>query len=412
MRLHGFHGAAALALALSACAAQDTKAPIQNVPDAAGLTMEVQGGAAEGLAPTATGGGASSAALTAAPDMNDDLAVARQKIAAVNQAVRAIFTQVDEVAKANGAPQPGEVTVYGPVDRCVEQSACASGGTASLRLKVFHAVGAVWAFSLDAKVGTEWMPVVAGWLRRGAVERRGAGRIALNLDNLRAAAPAFPGEGQLLGGFSNGAVAKTLRYQLVNFTPDPTQWAPATVAFRAFKTAAGVARVRLAEIADLYDPAAPAPSDTELGFAHVAWHPKVGGRAYAIVANYAANGVTHGDVPPAADGSEQYIFGRACYVAGQSTPVFKEWFLCPRADGPVKCVLAQAGAGDVVVGAAGATWSSACAAATEPPELAPPADPPATTATDDGTVETGEEQAGLTPEAPPANADDVAPPAA
>jgi hypothetical protein len=183
------------------------------------------------------------------------------------------------------------------------------------------------------------------------------------------------------------------------------------MAFRAFKTPAGVTRVRLAEIADLCDPAAPAASDTELGFAHVAWHPAVGGRAYAIVANYTANGVTHGDVPPAADGSEQYFFGRACYVAGQSTPAFKEWFLCPRADGPVKCVLDQAGAGDVVVGAAGATWSSACAVATEPPELAPPADPPATSL-DDAAVETGEEQAGLTPEAPPTNADDVAPPPA
>ena len=409
MRLHRLSGAAAIALALSACAGQDTKSPIENVPDAAGLTVEVQGGAAEGLALSADGTAVSSAALATAPDVNDDLAAAREKIAALNQAVRAVFAHVEEIAKTNGAPQPGEVTLYGPVDRCVAEGACASGGTASLRLKVFHAVSTAWAFSLDAKVGTEWKPVAAGWLRRGAVARRGVGRVALNLENLRAAAPAYPGRGYLLGGFGNGPVAKALRYRLVDFTPDPKTWPATTAALRAFKTAAGVTRVRVAEIADLFDPAAPAASDTELGFAHVAWHPTVGGRAYAVVANYLDGAIKHGDVPTATDGSEQYFFGRACYAAGQSTPAFKEWFVCPRTEGPRACVLAHAGTGDVVVGAAGATWQNTCAVATEPPELEPPTTPPAA-APDESAPEAGETQSGMTPETPPATADDVAPP--
>jgi hypothetical protein len=408
MRLPRLYGAAALAVALTACAGNDAKSPIENVPDAAGLTMEVRGGAAEGLALTALDAGVARAALTTAPDPNDDLAAARARIAAVNRAVRELFAHVEEVAKENGAPGPGEVTMYGPVDKCVQSDACASGGTATLRLKVFHAVSTVWGFSLDAKVGVDWKPVAAGWMRRGAVARRGRGRIALNLDDLRAAAPAYRGQGYLLGGFENGPVAKALVYRLDHFSPDTSSSAPVTAAFRGFKTAAGVTRVRLAEIADLYGPT---PSDTELGFAHVAWHPTFGGRAYMLVANYLDGATMHGDVPTAADGTQQYFFGRACYLPGQSTPAFKEWFLCPRAVAPAACVIANAGSGDVVVGPAGATWQGTCALATEPPELDAPASAPATTS-DDTAAESSEAQTGLAPEAPPATTDDVAPPAA
>jgi hypothetical protein len=404
MTTHRLHVAAALAVALSACAGQDRQSPLDSVPDAAGLTLELQGGAPEQLALESAGTAVSAAALAIAPPtISDDLSVAREKIAAVNAAVRSVFTHVEEIAKANGAPAPGEVMVYGPVDRCVAPNACADGGTATLRLKVVHVAANVWAFVLDAQVATDWKPVAAGWLRKGDVARRGAGRIALNLQNLKAAAPAYPGQGYLLGGFANGPVAKALQYRLVDFTPDPNSWPATTAAVRGFKTAAGVTRVRLAEVADLYGSP---PSQDELGFAHVAWAPTVGGRAYAIVANTQSGG----DVPVASDGSEQYFFGRACYLAGQSTAAFKEWFVCPRGVGPRACVSVHGGAGDVVTGATGATWQNTCALAIEPPELEPPEGAPAATP-DDTTTETGEAQTSLTPETPPSSPDDVAAPA-
>jgi len=403
MRLTNLARAAALALALSGCGANDDTDAIANVPDAEGLTLELQGGAAEGLAAA----GVSKAALEATPSPDDDGAAAQEKIAAVNTAIRSMFAHLAEVAKAGGTEAPGGVTLYGPVDRCVVEGACDAGGTATFRLRVFRSVGTAWAFSLEALVDDAWKPVAAGWMRRGPMERRGAGRVALNLENLRAAAPAYAGQGYLLGGFASGPVVKNLSWALRGFTPDPAAWPATTAAFRGFKTASGATRIRVATIADLYGPAG---SETELGFAHVAYHPVVGGRAYALVSNHAVDGVTVGDVPATDAGAPQYFFGRACSAPGQTAPVFKEWFLCPRALGPRACVVAQGGVGEQVVGDPGATWASACAVAVEPLELAPPAEPPAGSP-DDAGAEDGEEETGLEPPAPPADVNDVTPPA-
>jgi hypothetical protein len=402
MRTQHLIGAAALALVLSACGAESGDDALANVPDAAGLTLEIQGGAPEALA----AGASVAQALTSTPHVEDDLAAAREKIAALNEAVRTVFARVEEVASGEAEPEPGEGVVYGPVERCVVPDACDAGGTATFRLRVFRAPEDAWAFALQAQVEGEWRPVAAGWLRRGEVERRGAGRIVINLENLRAAAPAYPGQGHLLGGFSNGPVAKSVAYRLLNFTPDPARWPATTAAFRGFKTARGVTRVRVATIADLYgDPG----SEDELGFGHVAYHPLVGGRAFAVVANLMVDGAPQGDVPASDLGEPQYFFGRACYAPGETTPAFKEWFLCARSQGPRACIEAQGGVGEPVAGAPGATWQSACAAAVEPPELLPPAPPPLATPEEDG-PEAGEDGMGLAPEAPPAHPGDFLPP--
>jgi hypothetical protein len=402
MRTQNLAGAAALALALSGCAGQDRDGALSNVPDAAGLTLELQGGAPEALA----SGGAAVAALASTPHVEDDLAVTREKIAALNEAVRTVFERVEEVAKGAGAPEPGEDAVYGPVERCVVPDACDAGGTATFRLRVFRGPAGAWAFALQAQVDGEWRPVAAGWLRRGEVERRGAGRIVIDLENLRAAAPAYPGQGHLLGGFANGPVAKRLDYRLLNFTPDPARWPATTAAFRGFKTERGVTRVRVATIADLYGEAG---SDPELGFGHVAVHPLLGARAFAVVSNHLVDGAPQGDVPASDAGEPQYFLGRACYAPGETTPAYKEWFLCPRSMGPFACIAAQGGAGEPVAGASGATWQSACALEVEPPELLPPAPPPGATPEEAG-PEAGEDGMGPAPEAPPAHPGDFLPP--
>jgi hypothetical protein len=415
-RLHTI-GAAAFALAISACGgavgSDSSASNVDNVPDASSLSLEVPG--------STTSQSSASAALESAaaapadvPTTGDDLAAAREKVAAVNAAIAGFIGQVEAVAATDGVPAPGSVTVYGPVDRCVVASPCDASGTASLKLTVARAYGSTWAFALQAApVGTEsFKPVAAGWMHRGQVIRRGSGRIAFNLENLRAAAPAYPGQGYLLGGFSSGPVVKSLTYVLTGpagsgFTPDPSRWPATNAAYRGFKTAAGVSRVRVAGLKDLYKDAASDTGD-ELGFGSVVYEPSVGGRAYAIVKNYTLDGVTYqGDVPTAGT-NDHYFLGRACYGPGQTTPAFKEWFYCAHGVRPAVCVSQAGGVGTPDPSTTGTSWTESC------PVLASEFDAPATEPTDAGDTSAlqGEPSAGVTPEDPPADVSDTEPPAA
>jgi hypothetical protein len=420
MRLVNTIGAAALALAVSACAGKDSSNPdLENVPDESSLTLEVQGGDAEGITQLGlTDARADEAATVPAtyPNTGDDLAAAREKIAAVNEAIRTFLANIEAVALENGVPAAGQATVYGPVDRCIVTSACDAGGTASLKLTIARAIGSIWAFALEAApVGTsEFKPVAAGWLRRAPVIRRGSGRIAFNLENLRLAAPAYTGQGYLLGGFSSGPAVKRLTYVLTGpngsgFTPDPARWPATNAAFRGYKTAAGTSRVRVASLEDLY---ADDVSDTgtELGFGHVIYNAALGGRAYALVTNYNLNGTIHGDVPTAGT-TDSYFLGRSCYLPGQTTPAFKEWFHCARSTRPTVCILETGGVGTKVVGAEGASWQNTCQRASEPTEADVPDSAPATTASDTSS-EQGENEAGTASETPPTDPTDVVPPSA
>jgi hypothetical protein len=305
----------------------------------------------------------------------DDLAQAQARIAQVNRAVRSVFEHVAGVALVGGAPWPGTGKWYGPSERCtVEVSPCPENASATFRLWVGNAIGRGGAFVLQAKAPAAtddaYRTVLAGWMRRGALARRGAGQIWVNLEALKLAASAFPGQGRLFGGFGAGPVAKTAAYVLSAFTPDTGKWAPATVAFRGFKTAAGTARVRVAAIRDLVQTTA----DTELGLAHVVYNSSLGGRAFAIVSNYRDAGVSHGDVP-----ADAYFLGRACYAAGApQAPVFKQWFLCPGSEGPVACIADTGNPSKVELGT---SWDADCAAlsqaAFQPPTSAPGTDPAA-----------------------------------
>lgn len=411
MRLAIWCSLAAFTLGLVACGGKDESSPTDSIPDAAALTIELTGGAAESgsasaLAPAAA---VELAAEPSWPATGDDLQQAQRKLAGVNAAIRRILDHVAGVALVNGAPWPGTGKWYGPAERCtVEVNPCPVNASATFRLWVGKALGRGGAFVLqarpDAAGDDAYRTVLAGWMRRGTLARRGAGQIWIDLDHLGAAVPdyAFPGQGTLYGGFAAGPVAKAETLVLRAFTLDATNpdWPAATVAFRGFKTAAGTARVRVAAIEDFVA----STSDTELGLAHVAYNPDLGGRAFALVGNYTAGATAHGDVP-----ADHYFFGRSCYAPhGPTAPVFKQWFLCPIGEGPAACVLDGANPSVVQVGT---SWASDCALVAEPAGFAvPPAAPGTDPAAEPGALP-GEDAAGVTPEDPPASEDEAPTPA-
>jgi hypothetical protein len=413
-------GAAAMALALTACGQNNDFAGA--TPDVAGLTLEVEGGAAEGLAALAAT--APQAALATTPGDGDALATIRTEIRALNGELRRVMERVEEAVQAEGVPAVGDRMIYGPADRCVVRDAAgACTASANFVLGVKRERERVFTWLLEARpVGStaqaDFKPVAAGWLARGAREHRGVGRLALNLRNLKAVQPACPGDGFLLAGFANGPVAKSVHYRLVEFTADGTN--PRTAAYAGMKTGAGVRRVRVATPEELLA----GPNGKELLLARAAWLPGVAGRTFEIVTNWKpldrtamppvvdAAATPQGDVP-GTPWNSSYYFGRACYApASPGAPLtvrFKEWYLCDRGAAPAACVVAQGGVGTVVTGTG--TWADAgnCRLDVEPPELGDPGDAgdsPMHDGDEPGTHGTGMQQ----PPAPPADQHDTGAP--
>jgi hypothetical protein len=244
-----------------------------------------------------------------------------------------------------------------------------------------HADGS-FGFALAARdpVSSRFEDVVAaGQITRGAVAHRGTGKLALDLANLKAAAPGYTGDGYLLAGFFSGPIAKAAEYRLVGFAPPGD--APVTALFAGFKTDAGLARVRVAAYEDVVA-GATTPSDKELVIMHGGWLAGVGGRAHTVVTDWKdAGGTLHGDVPVG-----DYYLGFSCWAPGAATgdaPVleYQAWWLCTAGmtgtmggqtvTGPMACRLSA----PVAEAPAGATIADCPAAAVEPPEPPMPADP-------------------------------------
>ncbi len=359
-------GAAALGLALSACGQKTPDDFAAATPDAAGLTLELAGGAPEGLAPAL-----STAAAVTPPDLGtDELGATRGAIKALNGEVRRVLDEVQAVVRSSGAPAPGEARTWGPAVRCVQQGPAGCQAEAALLLRVQHLVGDTWAFGLAARpvastAEADWRPVLAGWMRRNAEAHRGRGRAAFDLGNLAAAAPGYTGRGWLLAGFAHAGEARTLVYRLVGFTPDAATMDPLTAAFYGHRTPAGVTRVRVASVADVLA-GANADFPEELSLARAGWVPGVGGRGHVVVSNWldgAEPPRLHGDVPFSVVGTDHYFLGRFCWGPGGALKV-KEWRWCARGDGAAACLATD----PVAVEPAGATWAGACTgfAAEEP----------------------------------------------
>ena len=400
---------AVLTLGLAACGGGKSGAssPTDSIPDAAALTLEVTGGPAERAAAQTLPAALAAASAPTWPQTGDNLALAQKKIAAVNSVIRSILDHVADVATQEGAPWPGKGKWYGPKDRCTVEvlvgTACPPDQAATFRLWVGTAgMGRGGAFVLEAKaVGAAddtYKAVLAGWMLRGALPRRGLGQIWIDLDHLKLAASGYPGQGVLYGGFAAAGlpVVKVETLVLVAFTPDPNTWPAATVAFRGFKTAAGTARVRVAAL----DNYVSTTSADELGLFHVVYNDALGGRAFAIVTDYSTDGgVTPiGDVP-----AGYYYFGRSCYAAGSlDAPAFAEWFLCPKTEGPVACL---ADTGNQFTILEGTGWAQDCAIKGEPAEFGPPDSAPGVDPTALPSPLPGEDATGLTAQDPPAATD-------
>ncbi len=407
-------GAGVLALALSACGKGTSSDPyLAAIPDAAGLTLQIQGGGNEGLALTVEPDAVVPDVAGTTPVTNDDLADAQAKIRALNEAIARVFQRVEEVASSGGQEVPvavGTMKIYGPADRCVEPGATAGtcDATANLRLAVHRYTDTAAAFVLEARPqgstdAAAFKAVLAGYLLRGEAERRGAGKLWVNFENMKLAAATFKGQGYLVAGFASGVRARAATYRMLGFTRDPAVHPPVTAAFTGFHNAAGTSRVRVAAIKDLVT----TTTDTELGLGHLVYNPAFGGRAYGIVTDWVDRTnpmapVTHGDVP-----AGQYWFSRSCYLPAQTTPAFKEWFLCTTGTGPFECVNALPGGwvgatGTPVAGAAGATWANTCALATDASEFDPPRAPPSDDPSDDS-AEDGMSSTGMMPESCPSD---------
>ncbi|MBK9518137.1 MAG: hypothetical protein IPO09_12430 [Anaeromyxobacter sp.] len=362
--------AAALALVLSACG-QRADDFADATPDLDGLSLELAGGEAEGLA-AAPAPTARTAALAeaAAPAAADELGDARQALQALNAEVRRVLEQVAEVARLDPVQVPGDVKVYGPAVRCVQRDlAGACTAEASLRLTIRRHVADTWSWTLQARptastLPEDFQPVLAGWLHRNGDAHRGRGRAAFNLTNLRTAAPGYTGQGWLLAGFGHLGQAKSVAYRLVGFTPDASTQPPVTAGFVGHRSAAGLTRVRVATFADaLAGDNAAFPREVVL--AHLGWQAGLGGRGYLVVANWTdAAGNVHGDLPATPGGAAQYWLGRGCWGPGGALRV-KEWRLCTRGLGAAACLATD----PAVVEPAGATWAGSCTGFTgeEPP---------------------------------------------
>lgn len=415
--------AGALALALAACGEKAKPDPfLQNVPEVAALTIETSASA------SAVVSGATIDPALPVSSLENDLGVVHQKAQAMNEALRGVFAHVEAITSSGGRLLAGDVKEWGPANRCVQPDGaggCMANGTATLVLRVRRwsdrvADFVVLARAPAATLPTDLKPVLAGYLIRGPMERRGAGRIWVNHPNLKAAASDFKGTGFLAAGFAAGPVAKAVTYRMSAFSRDPGAHEPVWAAFSAWKSAAGVVRARVAGFADLDKTGAA----DELGLWRGVWAPALGGRAFTVVTNFLdprASGTPSGDVP-----AGKYWFGRACYPPGQTLPSFKEWFLCDRfrtelvngtptqvPNTPVACVIANLGAGaiDAGVPTAFASWQeTSChwnpaqhGGQPEPEHLRPPGREPRDE--NDDRDEDGAAGVGLMPEPCPTTVD-------
>jgi hypothetical protein len=417
--------AGALALALAACGEKSKPDPyLQNVPDVAALTIDTSATAPTGVA---------AAGVTivdppmAVTNLQDDLGVVHAKAQAMNAALRSVFDHLEALRAAGGTKVPGDVKWFGPVNRCVEPATvgagCMPNGTATLLLRVQlfgdHAASyAVVARPPSSTSDLDYKGVLAGFLVRGETDRRGAGKLWVNLPNLQAAASDFKGTGYFAAGFRAGPVAKAVTYRMLDFTRDPAQNPAVTAAFSAWKNGAGWVRARVAGFANL-DKSGPAE---ELGFWRGVWAPGFGGRAFTVITdgrNPNAGGAITGDVP-----ANQYWFGRACYPPGSTKPSYKEWFLCDKTvDGPpATCVQnaplvagSRQGAVDPSVLTSFQHWSQTTCYAADglvPMMDRDQIDPPSAAAPGDGADDDSDEDGnhtGLLPEGCPTNVTDSNP---
>jgi hypothetical protein len=286
------------ALMMAACGGNDTvddQAYQESTPDLAGTALAINGEASgeEGAALIAEGFGVNQGELNG--QGAEFLENARAEVKMLNAGLKEAITPIVELVKQQGpAAQPGDVLVYGPADR--------ANATFKFTIKKATELRYVWkleARPLGSTDDAAYKIVSVGSLVKGAAAHRGRGTIGINLDNLKAVAPATLGQGKLLGSFAHTASNdRTLAYRLAGFTPNATNHEPVTGAFVGHhREPSGINRVR---VFGKYNLKNTATAEKENVFAAVRWLPGVGGRADIFAAG--------GDIA-----SNKFFIGSACW---------------------------------------------------------------------------------------------------
>jgi hypothetical protein len=341
------------ALVLAACGGTgnngvDDTEYVEATPDLSGTALEINGEAAaeEGAALIAGGFEAREDELNGqGPEF---LEKARLQVRAVNSALKEAIAPIVELVNRGGAEaQPGDVLVYGPVDR--------ANATFKFTIKKVTQQRFVWkleARPLGSTDNTAYRIVAAGRLARGEAAHRGRGSIGINLDNLKAVAPTFTGQGKLMASFAHTAGNdKTLAYRLVGFTPNLANHEPVTGAFVGHRRMpSGATRVR---VFGQYNLPHTATSLKENVAARIRWVPSVGGRADIFAAG--------GDIA-----ADKFFIGSACWDR-QEMERFRILRQCTKGQPLTECT--------VVPGSVVGT-RDACPAADLGGEIAPPSGSP------------------------------------
>ena len=313
-------------------------------PDLAGLALETTGGAADGL-PVSPG------AVPATPAPTADAACQPWQflcrlhagVRELNAHLSAVLAPLEALAQTRPVAATGGARVYGSVD------APAAAPVATFRLTVKQQGAARFLWKLEGKpVGAadaRYVIVLAGWLRPDGRPHRGAGGIAVDLDQLATlnppgAPPVFPGAGQILGAFAHLGEAKSLLYAVRAFVPDATAPGarPLDAVFAGESSPGGEARVRLAALDDVLTPqggAEPGSAARELLLSRGRWVPAVGGRAAVVITD-----TTGADVASYSSASPpfhvDYLLGVSCWDAAEAEG-YHALFACRRLGAPA-CV--------------------------------------------------------------------------
>jgi hypothetical protein len=312
------------ALVLAACGGKDDAVDdtefVEATPDLAGTSLEInsQAAAEDGAALIAEGFGVNQGELNG--QGQEFLEGARLQVKAVNAALKEAITPIVELVNAGGAEaEPGDVLVYGPKDR--------ANATFLFTIKKVTEQRYVWklqARPLGSTDDAAYKIVAAGGLTKGEVAHRGRGTIGINLDNLKAVAPNFTGQGKLMASFAHTAGNdKALAYRLANFTPNLATHEPVTGAFVGHRLQpSGATRVRVFGKYNLKNTATAAKENV---FARLRFIPGVGGRADVFAAG--------GDIA-----ADKFFIGSACWDA-QEMEKFRILRQCTKGEPLTSCTV-------------------------------------------------------------------------
>jgi hypothetical protein len=321
--------AASLAMLAAACGGSvATDEFALATPDVAGLTLETDGGPADGI--PAPGAPLSSVAAGCQPYQY--LCNVQAAVAGLNGFVRMAVAPVEALAATTPVEVSRHVRLYGPA-----RLPAGDAAMGLFKLTVFRAGGdgnGLYRWKLEAAPlaadpadATAYRIVMAGGLKRSERAHRGHGTIGIDVDAAAAVlgADRVGGQGKLLASFAHVGGHKALAYVVKDFRADAGSELVPLGVLVGHKNEGGPARVRIASLKDWVSPAAPAAAagGDELLVSRAAWLPGVGGRAAVAVGGGDVPGYSTAEVPV------DYFLGVSCYDR-ERNEVYRDLFACVR----------------------------------------------------------------------------------